>query len=511
MTFLRRLAVVLSVGVIGWWGAAQLDLLRPEYHPVVVAEGLLYGWVLTPLGETGVEGMAAGASGTVDRTGPRATVAPSGPAGAMGERAAAVAEGIGEELRLPAVPTVVAVVDVAAAVLPGATVAATAIPTATAVPTPTVTPLPTATPTLAPTPTVTPMPTELPPPALRHLAEKEYMLELINGERAKVGAPPVVLGDNVAAQLHAEASLAGCFSGHWGADGLKPYMRYSLTGGYQSGGENVSGLHYCIRDGEFYTPIRSSEEELREAMEGFMNSPGHRRQILVQWHKKVNIGLAWDRYNFRVVQHFAGDYVEYSDLPALDNGILSLAGNTKNGISFGDRDDLGLQIYYDPPPYPLTPGQLARTYCVGLGIQVAALRPSLTGNWFYTDHQFSKSQNQCPDPYQVPPDTPAPRSHDDAHSIARATRSVILPAQTVTGPWITASRWRANGSDFSVEANISRVTDQYGPGVYTVLVWGNAAGEDIVISEYSVFLWGGAAGGLWRVVGWGGLSGSLGI
>lgn len=222
-------------------------------------------------------------------------------------------------------------------------------------------------------------------------------------------------------------------------------------------------------------------------MTGLMNSPGHRRQILDRWHRQVSIGLAWDRYNFRVVQHFAGDYVDYSALPTLNNGILSFAGTTKNGITFHDRQDLGVQIYYDPPPHSLTRGQLARTYCVGLGVEVAALRPPLTGNWFYTDHQFSASQNQCPDPYQVPADTPGPVSHDDAHRIARAVRSVILPAQIVTGPWITASRWQANGSDFSVQANISQVTSQYGPGVYTITVWHKNLDSGIIISEYSIF------------------------
>ena len=73
------------------------------------------------------------------------------------------------------------------------------------------------------------------------LEQKQYMLELINGERTKAGVPMVALGENVAAQLHAEEALAGCYASHWGADGLKPYMRYSLAGGYQSNGENGSG------------------------------------------------------------------------------------------------------------------------------------------------------------------------------------------------------------------------------------------------------------------------------
>ena len=40
-------------------------------------------------------------------------------------------------------------------------------------------------------------------------------------------------GSNNAAQLHAESSLQNCISSHWGLDGLKPYMRYSLAGGYR--------------------------------------------------------------------------------------------------------------------------------------------------------------------------------------------------------------------------------------------------------------------------------------
>ena len=156
--------------------------------------------------------------------------------------------------------------------------------------------------------------------------------------------------------------------------------------------------------------------------------------------------------------------MEYSRLPAIDNGFLSFAGETRNGLAFDDRDDLGVQVYYDPPPYPLSRGQLARTYCVGLGVEVAALRPPLTGNWFYTDHRLSKSQSQCPDPYSVPADTPGPGSPKAANAAWQLAydASQNMPDQYVTGPWLTASRWQANGSDFSVQANISQVTDFYG-------------------------------------------------
>lgn len=90
------------------------------------------------------------------------------------------------------------------------------------------------------------------------------MLALINAERRIAGLAPVVLGDNDAAQLHAEASLENCFASHWGLDGLKPYMRYSLAGGYQSNGENVSGLDYCIRAPDGYRSIGTMDQEIKE-------------------------------------------------------------------------------------------------------------------------------------------------------------------------------------------------------------------------------------------------------
>ena len=175
------------------------------------------------------------------------------------------------------------------------------------------------------------------------------MLELINAERERAGVPPVTLGDNIAAQLHAESSLANCFSGHWGLDGLKPYMRYSLSGGYQTNAENGSGLDYCIKSSDGYRELRSIESEIKEMMEGWMSSPGHRRNILDEWHRKVNIGLAWDEYNLFGYQHFEGGSVQYSQLPEISNGRLSLSGQTIGNIRFSSKDDLGLQIYYDPP------------------------------------------------------------------------------------------------------------------------------------------------------------------
>lgn len=313
------------------------------------------------------------------------------------------------------------------------------------------------------------------------------MLDLINAERRNAGVDPVVLGDNVAAQIHAEASLDGCFASHWGLDGLKPYMRYSLAGGYQSNGENASGFDYCsVSDG----PIGVVDEGIAAVMEGWMSSPGHRRNILDKTHKKVNTGLAWDRYNFNAIQHFEGDYFEYDRLPAIDeNGVLSFEGRVKNGVILHGEDyyDLGVGVFYDPPPHALTRGQLSRTYCYDGGLPVAALRPPSYGG--YSEHTFTTTREPCPDPYDVPADAPAPRSLEQSRVFFELARSASerLPEQSITVPWITVPVWTAWGYAFAVAVSISDVLAQYGSGVYSITVFGIIDGDDVVISEYSIF------------------------
>ena len=315
------------------------------------------------------------------------------------------------------------------------------------------------------------------------------MLELINAERAKVGAPAVVLGDNIAAQLHAETSLENCSSSHWGVDGLKPYMRYSLAGGYQSNAENGSGSDYCITASDGYRANASIKQEIRETMAGWMRSQGHRENILDPWHKKVNIGLAWDRYNTVMYQHFEGDYVEYQNMPTIKLGVLEFSGRTKNGARLADASDLGVSIYYDPPPHVLTIGQLARTYCYDWGRKVASFREPLTGGWYYDTNEFSTTYDPCPDPYDVPAESQAPSSHAEAHRfwLEAYQASQTRKGQTITVPWVTATNWTARDSEIAVTADTSQLIRRHGPGVYTVLLWGVIDGEDVPISQYSIF------------------------
>ena len=360
---------------------------------------------------------------------------------------------------------------------------------------PQTTPYPTHTiaPTATAEPTSTPVPTPIPPPNLRHIDKKGYMLSLINQERRAAGVPPVVLGDNHAAQLHAESALANCFGGHWGIDGLKPDMRYSIAGGYQANSENAFGLSYCIRPSDGLKELPDAYRAIQGVMNRFMNSPGHRENILYRWHKKVNIGLAWNVYKISVVQQFEGDYVEYTALPELRGSVLSFEGRVKNGAQFGQGDFFSVKIGYDPPPHPLARGQLASTNCYSPADPVAYLRSPPPHGRYYLEDTATITRGQCPDPYDVPHDAPAPSSYDEAVSFFEAANQVqqALPPRAFVAPYITASTWEVSDGTFSIAANLSEVIDEYGPGVYTVALWGrlgeppNEKAE--IISEYSIF------------------------
>ena len=177
----------------------------------------------------------------------------------------------------------------------------------------------------------------MPDPAIRHIALKQHMLELTNQERVKNGVPPVRLGNNPAAQLHAEAALEGCYSSHWDQWGLKPNHRYTITGGTGADSENASGSDYCIKAQDNYRVKESMTQEVKETVQGWMESPGHRRSLLDPAHTVLNVGIAHDRYNQVMIQHFSSNYVSYHIKPHIDRkGTLHLETGPKSS-GWGER------------------------------------------------------------------------------------------------------------------------------------------------------------------------------
>ena len=376
--------------------------------------------------------------------------------------------------------------------IPPVTPEPTGTPTPTDTPTHTATPKPTVTPTprpsATPKPTVTPTPT--PEPSYSASELRRYMLGLINEERERVGLNPVVLGTNDAAQRHADASLAGCFSSHWDLNGLTPWMRYHRAGGYQQMSENGLGLNFCTKEADGYAAIRDIRQNVRRGMDAWMDSPGHRRTILNEWARKVNIGIAWDRHNYVAYQQFEGDYVQYTRLPSVKNGILTLSGTTKTPVRFRERGDLSVSLRYHQPPRRLTGGQVWIAHCYGTETPIALFRWPLDPGWTYPDSSFTYEYTACLDPYDLPTNTPDQRSGREKAATYRQQHGYeVETKKRFTAPWVTARKWVANGDTFHLEADIRDLLTQHGDGVYRVVLSGAVSdSQKIEFSSYSIFL-----------------------
>lgn len=351
--------------------------------------------------------------------------------------------------------------------------------TRTPTPTSTPTPLPTRTAEVSsPTPIAAVDPNR---PDRRHTELKQYVLELVNDQRKSLGRGPVVLGRNVAAQLHAESMLDNCFASHWGLDGLKPHMRYFLAGSYQAGGESISGVSYCHSDTGSLPPYNDLRAKVQHSLGSWIGGPANVLLLTEESYKVVNIGLAWNKYQVFTVLYFEKGYVESLREATVDDDHLILAASVHDGVVFEHDLNLLIEIAYDPPVRPLNRGQLSRTYCYDSGTRVAALRPfSIEGlNRYVTEY------GSCSDPYNVPVGAPYPRTVRDAHDYREeATKSELV---SYSVPYIEAAEWLVTEDSFSVRADISEVLGAYGPGVYTVLVYGPVDGKTTLIMEYPIF------------------------
>ncbi|MCL5781709.1 MAG: CAP domain-containing protein [Firmicutes bacterium] len=166
-------------------------------------------------------------------------------------------------------------------------------------PTPAPAPAPTPAPPPAPAPTPEPKPAPAPAPAPQPAgltAEESLMLSLINKERTSRGLQPLQVDMRLVGTARAKANdmaVNNYFSHTSPTLGTPPeQMRAAGITGYNVlGGENIAFA-------------RSVEE----AFTNFMNSDGHRQNILHPRYTHVGIGVvngsAWGKV---IVQHFAGN------------------------------------------------------------------------------------------------------------------------------------------------------------------------------------------------------------
>lgn len=264
------------------------------------------------------------------------------------------------------------------------------------------------------------------------------MLELINQDRQSAGLAPVALNYNAAAQKHAQDMLDNRYLAHWGTDGLKPYMRFTTEGGLNYEQENSA---YSSGSGAV-----NAKTELQFLHNQMMNNDAaanwaHKNNILNKWHKKVNLGIAYDKTSVALVQQFEGDYIEFYTPPTLTGNTLSLSGRIT-------RPDIALDnvsIAYDDPPQPLTAEQLNKGpyHSYGPGKRLGFILP------------------------------PPPPGQQYAN----------LP-----GNAFIASKWEAGPSgQISLQADIGPVLNT-GKGVYTVVLVTKIGGESLNLTNYAIFI-----------------------
>ena len=434
-----------------------------------------------PQGEAGLQGIR-GDGGIQGEVGPAGRIGPRGERGEGGEAgppggssptatptttptATPTTQPPTSHATIPATPTATPIPATPTATPIPATPTATPIPatpTATPIPaTPTATPIP-ATPTATPmpaTPTATPIPaTPTATPAesrpnasgvIDLAGVRDYALGLINRDRGDHGLPPVKLGANPAAQMHAEDMLQNDYFGHWWADGRKPYMVYSDTGGMSYVAENAATSGWTMRkwtargcaSPRLNCIVPTVREAVRENQRRMMYDDahanwGHRDNILGETHRAVNIGIASNGQRVTFVQHFEGGDAVAAGPPVLSSdGRLSFSvSKVAEGVDIGGA----VSVYFEHPPTPKTPEQIEplNSYCVGGGftggcgdVAVRVLKPPSPGS-SYTGLQ----------------------SND-----------------------VVADKWNESSTAFSFSADLG--SRARAPGVYTVTIWRVGAGR----------------------------------
>lgn len=176
--------------------------------------------------------------------------------------------------------------------------AATPIPTAWPTPTATATPLPTAKPT--PTATATPIPTAKPAPTASAApvkpvsgnmsADESRMINLVNQDRANNGLKPLTFdsGLRAGALSHSQDMAQNNYFSHTSPTQGDFGARIKASGvKHTSAGENIAE----------YGSVDQAEA-------GFMNSPGHRANILGDF-TRVGIGIVNKGGTYIITQWFA--------------------------------------------------------------------------------------------------------------------------------------------------------------------------------------------------------------
>jgi uncharacterized protein YkwD len=208
---------------------------------------------------------------------------------------------------------------------------------------------------------------------------EQYVLTLINRDRAAQGLPKVVWDETAAAagRRHAADLAAHGVTAHLGTDGSVPEQRYTEAGGGDMVMENAG----CFADGiarELDPDPVFTKEGLARIEQAFMNevppSDGHRRNILNRSHTGVGVGFAQPR-GIDVpcmVQEFIDGYGDYAPLPkkAKLGAQIHIEGKVRAPVMVA-----GVGLSRLPPRQPMKAAELSRTHAYAIPAPYAVFFP----------------------------------------------------------------------------------------------------------------------------------------
>lgn len=275
-------------------------------------------------------------------------------------------------------------------------------------------------------------------------AYEQFMLELVNAERAKTGAQPLAFNSalNTSAEQHTNWMLAtGTFS-HTGLNGSSAGTRmadagYRFTGTW-GWGENIAWA-------STRTPV-GYQDEVSLLHTNLMNSSGHRANILNGSFREIGIGFEVGRFQGwdagMVTQNFAvsgnnlyltgvafddldGD--RFYDVGEGLGGVTVTATNLATGASYsvGAASAGGYSL-------ALTAGSYSVTFA-GAGYQNGTSRVTVGAQNVKLDWIDPVAGSVTPPPPPPPPPPPAPTPTEITGTSSSETLTGTSAADTIKG------------------------------------------------------------------------------
>jgi len=218
---------------------------------------------------------------------------------------------------------------------------------------------------------------------------RQYMLKIVNRDRASTGAPPVVLDLDVptkVGQLHSDEMAINGYLSHWTMDGRKPDQRYSEALGRDAVAENAFTSLEGTAAEDSATPrkldLSSSpvfhRYELDNIEGDFFNekppNDGHRVNIINPNHTHLGIGLSFASMfgagvRTACVQEFVTKHADFG--PICDKLVAGqkffLTGKLQPGVKIKSLD-----LRWESLPKPMSVSELNKTSSYGIPEKVVA-------------------------------------------------------------------------------------------------------------------------------------------